>query len=90
MVAGHNILWRREPYPHHLAPSSARDDERLSGDDGAGVDPVADRDRVDHGAGIGPSRRALGDGPDRVPRTHDVDLLPAPGGEHPRCSPAAA
>jgi hypothetical protein len=84
MLARHYILWWRGPYPHHVASSSdAREDKRLARDDGTGIDPVAERDRVDPHTGIGPSGRSFRDGPHGVAGAHDVDLLPPLGGAHP-------
>src|SRR4029079_18288307 len=72
MVVGHNMLWRREPYPHHLASSSdARDHERLPGHHVARVDAVPRGDGVDHRPRIGTVGRRLGDGPHGVARLHD-------------------
>ena len=81
MIGRHNMLWRREPYRHHLGPSSdTRDDDRLARNDHARIDVVASGDRINQEPGILPPGHPFGDRPDRIPDPDDHNLLGGPRG----------
>ena len=83
MIGRHKMLWRREPYRHHLGPSSdAWDDDRLTRNDHTRVDVVASRDRIDQDSGVPPTRHPLGDRPDGVPGPDDIHLFRGSGRMH--------